>query len=140
VGRSLSRVALDTSALIYLVEGSPALRAKILDRIADVLRERDGDVIACRLARLECRVRPLRAADDMLLASYDAIFAAARFSFVELTASVVERATALRAEHGLKTPDALHLAAAIESSAVSFVTGDVQLTRCRDVRVEVVGP
>jgi hypothetical protein len=59
----LSRVALDTSALIYLVEGAPPLRAKMLDRLATVLRDQSGDIVASRLARLECRVRPLRVAD-----------------------------------------------------------------------------
>ncbi len=85
-------------------------------------------------------MRPLREADDTLLASYEALFSAGRFSFIELTPSVIERATVLRASHGFKTPDALHLAAAIEANADLFLTGDAKLARCTDLQVAVVAP
>jgi predicted nucleic acid-binding protein len=85
-------------------------------------------------------VRPLRDADSTLLASYEAIFSARRFAFVELTEGVVERATTLRALHGFKTPDSLHLAAALEARADVFLTGDAQLARCTALRVTVVAP
>jgi len=56
----------------------------------------------------------------------------------ELTTDVVERATLLRADYNFKTPDALHLASGIEENADVFVTGDGQLVRCKEIRVEVV--
>ena len=57
---------------------------------------------------------------------------------VDLSSSVVERATDLRARYSLKTPDALHLATAIELHADVFLTGDQTLARCADVAVEVL--
>ena len=85
-------------------------------------------------------MRPLREADDTLLASDEALFSAGRFSFIELTPSVIDRATVLRSSHGFKTPDALHLAAAIEANADLFLTGDAKLARCTDLQVAVVAP
>jgi hypothetical protein len=48
------------------------------------------------LSCLEGRIRPLRDKNDSLLAIYDMLFAASRLVLVEITANVIERATALR--------------------------------------------
>ena len=136
----MTRIALDASALIYLVEGSTVARERLSRRIGAVLTTPTGRVVASRLARLECRVKPLRDANSSLLDEYDAIFGAEEFIFVDVTAAVLDRATELRARHGFKTPDAIHLASAIEGGADAFLTGDAALARCPDVSVEVFAP
>jgi len=83
-------------------------------------------------------VRRIRDKDQKLLADYDPFFAASRLEIVEISAEVVERATALRAGYGFKTPDAIHLASAIEAKAGIFLTGDGALARCTEVAVEVL--
>ncbi len=131
---------LDTSAIIYLVEGAVAAREAVARRIADAERAQEGRLLTSQLSRLECRVKPRRLGDDALLARYDALFTRARIEVVEISAAVIDRATELRARHGFKTPDALHLASAIEAGADGFVTGDAALLRCGDIRVAVVSP
>ena len=44
----------------------------------------------------------------------------------------------LRARHNFKTPDAIHLATAIEEKADVFLTGDVTLARCSDIQVDLI--
>jgi predicted nucleic acid-binding protein len=61
-----------------------------------------------------------------------------RLTVAEITGDVVERATELRAHHGLRVPDAIHLATTIDQQAALFLTGDAGLSRCTDVRVEVL--
>ena len=56
----------------------------------------------------------------------------------EVTAVVIERATDLRVRYSFKTPDAIHLATAIEGQADLFLTGDKALARCDQVNVEVL--
>lgn len=136
----MTRLALDASALIYLVEGSAAGRERLMRRVGAVLATPTGQVVASRLARLECRVKPLRDANSALLDEYDAIFGAEELILVDVTAAILDRATELRARHGFKTPDAIHLASAIETSAEAFLTGDSSLAKCRDVSVEVFAP
>jgi hypothetical protein len=51
-----------------------------------------------------------------------------------------ERATELRARYGFRSPDAIHLATAIDAGAIVFITGDASLTRCADVAVDVLTP
>ena len=94
--------------------------------------------MASRLARLECRVKPLRNNNPILLGEYDAVSGAGRFALLDVTAAVLDRATELRARHGFKVPDAIHLASAIEAGADAFLTGDAGLAKCPDVNVEVI--
>jgi predicted nucleic acid-binding protein len=93
-----------------------------------------------RLSRLECRVKPLRDANASLLSLYDGFFSRDRLVIVDVTASVLERATELRARHGLKTPDAIHVASAIEAGSDLLLTGDAAMARCQSVPVEIVAP
>lgn len=57
---------------------------------------------------------------------------------VPVTADVAQTGARLRAEYGLRTPDALHLAPAIEAGADVFLTNDERLRRVSDVRVMLV--
>lgn len=133
--RQLSRIYLDACAIIYLVEGAPPLQQAVQ---AKLVQYQATQLITARLSRLECRVLPLRTKNTGLLSIYDTFFSAARMTIGELTTDVVERATLLRADYNFKTPDALHLASGIEENADVFVTGDGQLVRCKEIRVEVV--
>lgn len=97
-----------------------------------------GSLATSRLARLECRSKPLRAGDIATLTQFDVFFAGIELHLSEVSAAVVERATELRAKYNLKTPDALHYATAAEIGATVFLTGDRGLSRCSEVPVEVL--
>lgn len=131
---------LDTSAIIYFIEGSASARTRIATLIATAERDHAGRIITSRLARLECRVKPLRHGDAAMLATYEAFFTRARHTVMDVTATVLDRATELRARHGFKVPDAIHLASAIEAGADAFLTGDAGLAKCPDVKVEILPP
>ena len=98
-------------------------------------------MITSRLSRLECRVRPLRDGNTELLARFEGFFAREGLELAEITAEVVETATALRAAHGFRPPDAIHLATALLAQTDVFLTGDRNLARCPGLKVEVLaGP
>jgi len=59
---------------------------------------------------------------------------------VALTRPVCIRAAAIRARRRYETPDALHLAAAIEANCDAFVTGDRRLSGFPDIEVAVIAP
>jgi predicted nucleic acid-binding protein len=133
---------LDTSALIYLVEG----RAPFSDAVRGSLRafadqHRGIRIALSRLTWLECRVRPLRTHDSATLAAYDAFFQRPDLVWVELTREVVELATAIRAHHGLRTPDALQAASCLQLGPRHvLLSGDAAFRRVRELTVEVVPP
>ena len=72
----------------------------------------------------------------MLLAEFDAAFAAAELAL--MGTAVFDRATQIRAIHGFKTPDAVHLAAAVEAGCTVFLTNDHRLAAFTGITVEVV--
>lgn len=128
------RVYLDSSPVIYAVENVAGL-AQIVDRrlsAAGVVR------VASDLTRLECRVKPIRDGDGELLLDYDEFFAAGVDEVVPLSREVVDLAAEIRARHGFKTPDALHLAAAVLSRCEVFLTNDRPLTRFGEIAVELI--
>ena len=92
-------------------------------------------LITSQISRLECRAKPVRDSDSALLARYDAAFAQTRL--VQVSESIIERATELRARYGFRSPDAIHLTTAIDAAVTVFLTGDAQLARCTEVNVDV---
>lgn len=133
------RLYLDASAIIYGLEGTPAVRASVVtlvERVATL----SGRVVTSRLSRLECRVKPLREGDHVRLALYEGFFSRTLVDVANLTPRVIELATELRARHGFKTPDALHLATALDASADIFMTGDRALERCPGIQVSILDP
>ena len=67
------------------------------------------------------------------------VFANPGLSIVELDGDVIERATRLRARHGLRTPDALQAASALtlpENPAI--VTGDKDFRKIPELNVHLV--
>jgi uncharacterized protein len=82
-------------------------------------------IFSSELARLETRLLAIRAHNQESLKQFDKFFMACEI--VSLNRAVFERATYLRANNHLKTPDALHLAAAIQAGCEEFWTNDKQL-------------
>jgi predicted nucleic acid-binding protein len=135
VGRAL--IYLDANIVIRLVEGDAATRAPLEARLAASLGV-PSSLATSRLARLECRSKPLQAGDVATLGQFDVFFAGVELVLAEVSSAVIERATELRARYHLKTPDAIHYATAVELGATAFLTGDQALSRCSEVPVEVL--
>ena len=128
------RVYLDTVSVIYLVENVTPFEATVRNRLSDP----EIDQVCSDLSRLECRVKPIRDNDVELLAEYDRYFETIIVEIVSLSRPVLDRATALRARYGFKTPDAIHLAAAIVGDCDVFLTNDHRLDRCTEIKVEQI--
>ena len=128
------RVYLDTAAVIYLVENVAPWEKSV----QTFLSQSDAIPQVSVLTRMECRVLPMRTGNAELLADYDAFFTSLDGGLMELNAAVFEKATELRAGLNLRTPDALHLAVAINNGCDVFLTNDRTLTRCTDIRVQVL--
>lgn len=56
------------------------------------------------------------------------------FEVVPIDLNVAERAAELRARYGLRTPDALQIAAALSSGCEAFLTNDAKLQRVTELR------
>lgn len=133
----MRRVYPDTNVLIYLVEDKPLLA----DRLRLMLHPRQGDtpvLVFSELTRMECRVLPLRNGNSVALKAFDDLFSNTLYEFAPLDRNTFDAATALRAEHSLKTPDALHLAAALQARCTEFWTNDQRLAQAAKGRLRIV--
>jgi predicted nucleic acid-binding protein len=131
------RLFLDACALIYRFEGAPAFRTATVNLITQLTAGQPNLTLAVsRLSVLECRVKPLRDGNTTLLKRYDDLFVAVQV--VELSAVVVDVATRIRVRYGLKTPDALQVACALQSSEpVMMLTGDQTFKRLTESGLQV---
>lgn len=79
-------------------------------------------VFSSELVRLESRVLPIRNNDQETLLKYEHFFNACKM--VTFDKTVFERATILRSKSHMRTPDPLHLAAAIHAGCDELWTDD----------------
>ena len=130
----------DASALIYLIEAKDPFASKVRKELTAAAKKYPvlGAAVS-RLTWLECRVGPMKANDSAALAAFDAFFARPDLAWVELTKDVVELAAAIRARHGLRTPDALQAASCLQlGSDHLFLSGDRALKRVGGLNVRLL--
>lgn len=135
---AMRTVYLDACAAIYFVERHPAYFGSLMRRLFVPSGEPAVRLVLSELLRMECRLKPLREGDHALLARYDAFFGTAGHVWAPLDRGVFDLATALRAEHRLKTPDALHLAAALQSGCDELWTHDTRLQNAAQGRLALI--
>ena len=131
---------LDASALIYLVDGDAAWAGAARQELQRLAAETPTlEIAVSRLSFLECRVGPMRRGDQASLDRFDALFAQPDLLWVELTAVVVELATRLRANHGLRTPDALQAACCLQLGPEAvMLTGDAGFQRISALQLRLI--
>jgi len=127
----------DSMILMYFFDHTGPFNGRASNRLAALAA--DGDLIAVsHLVRLECRVKPVKTGDAARLALYDGFFVRPEMRIIPITPAVFDRATVIRATHGFKLADSLHLASAVEADCDSFLTNDTRLAAFPEITVEVL--
>lgn len=117
-------IYIDSCVVIYALEDDGE-RGELVRR---QLAETGDEIVAISsLVVMECLTRPLREENYVLRDRY--LRALERFYRLPLDEEQFLRAAELRARYGLKTPDALHLAAAQTHGCEAFWTNDTRLSR-----------
>jgi len=132
-------VAVDTAIFIYFIEENP----RFLPLIQPLFEEADGgnrQLVTSALTLLEVLVVPYRAGNRSLADRYEALLTSGRdVSLVDLTTDQLHAAAQIRAATGIKTPDALQLAAAVTAGCRAFVTNDRRLPSIPGLRILQLG-
>ncbi|HTC09633.1 MAG TPA: PIN domain-containing protein [Acetobacteraceae bacterium] len=121
------RVGVDTAIFIYFIEAAPRWLPIItpLFQAADTGRI---ELVTSAVTLLEMLVIPYRANDAALAARYEALLTRSRgIHLMDLTRDLLRRAAQLRARIGVRTPDALQIAAAQHAGCSTYVTNDRRL-------------
>src|SRR5688572_3625720 len=107
-------VYLDSVILIYAFDHTGSFQTRAIARLAASVAVKDRFAVS-DLTRLECRMMPIRQGDSVRLGEFDRFFAHRDVTIVPLPTAVFDRATDIRARHGFKPLDSIHLAAAVET-------------------------
>ena len=130
-----ARVAVDTAVFVYFIEEHP----RYLPIIAPFFGQVDAgtrEIATSALTLLEVLVVPYRAGDLVLADRYEAVFSRSRgLRMIEIDRAQLRTAAQIRAIHGVRTPDALQLAAAFSAQCAIFLTNDRRLPSLPGLRV-----
>lgn len=117
-------IALDTPVWIYHFEGSAAY-GRAADAVLEAVSSGRVAAVASELVLLELLVAPLKkGAQDVADELEMTLLHFPNLRLAPVTRTVLVRAAEVRAHHGLRTPDAIMIATAIESGATLAVTND----------------
>ena len=128
-------IALDTSVWIYHFEGSAAY-GQAADSVLEAISQGRIGAVASELVLLELLVAPLKkGAQDVADEIELTLLHFPNLQLAPVTRAVLVRAAEIRARYGLRTPDAIMLATAVESGATLAVTNDAAWRKVEEVEV-----
>ena len=130
-------VYLDSNGFIYSVELVEPYRT-LLEPMWQQARAGEFDVASSDITVLETLVKPLREGDEVVEILLRSMFDAHEVSLIPATRELWEDAARIRADTGLKTPDALHAATALGAGCTLFVTNDTDFRRVEGLPIIVL--
>ncbi len=95
-------------------------------------------LVTSELALLETLVAPIKNNDYLLTAAYEQLLTRTEVRLLPISVKVLRAAAKLRASFGLKTPDAIHAATAIENNCTSFVSNDAGFRRVANLNAQIL--
>jgi predicted nucleic acid-binding protein len=131
----VSQIGVDTSLFIYLIERHPVYLS-----VVRPLFERASNghlrIVTSVVSLIEILTLPLAQQKAVYVSEYrEMLLNTNSIVTLPIGISIAERAAELRARFGLRTPDAIQIAAALDVSCSIWMTNDRQLKRVTDLRV-----
>jgi predicted nucleic acid-binding protein len=128
---------LDTSPIIYHVEGNPAYQP-LTDQVFQTIQAGILSAVTSSITLSECLVHPYRRGDMALAQKFrNVITAGANTRYVGVD-SVAEQAAEVRARYNLKLADSFQIAAAVTAGCDAFLTNDAALKRVSEITILVL--
>lgn len=129
------RIFIDTSPLIYLIEGQGSVSDSVEVQISSWIRA-DETIATSTLTMLELLVVPKKNNDRHLVQKYRALLKdLVSEPLIPLSEIISEQAAEIRGRYGFKTPDSIQLASAVYFGADIFYSNDLRLGRFPDLKV-----
>ena len=127
-------VALDTAVFIYFIEEHERF-LPLVEEVFEAIDSGSLRAVTSTLTLLETLVGPIRAGDNRLAESYETLLSQSRgLHLLDLDRPVIRLAAKIRALAGLKTPDALQVATALQAECTAFLTNDRQIPSIGEMR------
>jgi predicted nucleic acid-binding protein len=125
-------LALDTVSLVYFLERHPVFYPVVREYFRRI-EENVFSAVMSSLVFAELLVPAYKAGKKQEAKRLQQVLTNfPNLEIVPLTSTIAAEAARLRAGYSIRTPDAIHLATAIERNAAGFVTNDKNLQRLQD--------
>ncbi len=132
------RVALDTSIFIYQLEANPRY-VSLTDCIFAWLEQANGTAVTSTITLTELLVVPYRQAEEQRVDECYALLS--KYPHIEWIApnlEIADLAAKIRADHRLRTPDALQAATAVHAGVTALITNDPVFERLSEFQTLVL--
>jgi predicted nucleic acid-binding protein len=132
------RVALDSCIFIYQLEANPKYLAST-DVVFSWLAEPRSRALTSALTMTEVLVQPYRNLNQKLLDNFYGLLSTyPNLEWISIDLEIADTAARVRAEHRLRTPDAIQAASAIHAGATLLLTNDPVFSRIPDFEAVVL--
>lgn len=132
------RVALDASIFIYQLEANPKYLA-LTKTIFSWLELPESQAVTSTITMTELLVVPYRDGNDRLADDFNGLLSSyPNLDWISPHLEIADLAARIRALHGLKTPDALQAATAVNAQVTAFITNDKLFERIEALDVLIL--
>jgi len=132
--QGVKTIALDTNLFIYVFEQSADYGEKAKG-ILEQVENGEISAVASVVSLTEILVKPIREGNITLEKQYKLLFTHfPNLNIIPISNTIAERAAFLRGTYGIKTPDALIIACAIDAGADMFITNDLRLEQIKEIK------
>ncbi len=129
----VQRLYVEAAPLIYYVEEHPIYVQRV-EAIITYIEDTPIEAVSSVVCLTEVLNQPMKnGRSDLVQAYRDILIFGDRFRLWPVSVTIAELAARLRASYGLRTPDALHVATAIEAKCNAFLTNDAGLKRVGEI-------
>ena len=127
-------VYFDTNIFIYAFEATARYKMQ-LAALASLLDDEDCVVFTSEFTLSELLTKPFREHNTAAAAAYRDMLEDSTVRLVPVTRAVLIRSAMLRGQLGIKTPDAIHVATAVDSGCSAFLTNDASIKLPKSVEL-----
>jgi len=131
-------VGIDAQILIYYLEDNKEYADRV-EKILENIQQGKLEAVFSGIGLIEILTGPKKRDRYDLAAQYRQMISGIPHLVIKgINENIVEIASDLRARYSVATPDAVHLATAIDFRAEKFITNDRSLQRVKEIKVEVL--
>jgi len=133
------KIALDSSCFIYHIEQNTKYLGLTRVIFKELLPNDSIFAVASTLIFTEILIKPYKLNRSGLALAYKTLIKAMpNFSLFAPDEQVADTAAQIRAKHGLRTPDSIHLATAIDQGATAIIGNDRRWKKVKEIKVIVL--
>ena len=131
-------IGLDTSIFIYLFEKNPKYIKSVRHILGNVKDGKIHGIFSC-IGLIEILTGPKKLERFDIAALYqEQITNFPNLTVRGINENMIEIASDLRARYNITTPDAIHIATAIDSGSKKFLTNDKTLKKIQEINIELI--